>query len=341
MNGRSLTAPLVKFLVFVLVTVLATGVLLLTIANESFRPSQTYSARFTDVTGLAEGDDVRISGVKVGEVNGIRVVEHRLAEVSFTVSERRLPSSVTAAVKWRNLIGQRYVSLEQGAGAVDEYLRPGKTIPVERTKPPLDLNVLLGGFKPLFQALSPKDVNTLSFEIIQVLQGESGTVESLLAHTASLTKTIAAKDEVIGQVVGNLNKVLETVNARDQELTGLVVQLQELVSGLAEDRDSIGGAISALDGLTNTTAGLLTEARPPLRQDIAGLRELSENLNRHEPVVEEFLRDTPGKLTTVTRTASYGSWFNLYLCEASGTVGVGELTLPIPLVPATQPRCRS
>lgn len=341
MSGRSITGPLVKFTIFVLVTVLATGVLILTIANEGLRRSESYSALFSDVTGLKAGDDVRISGVKVGQVESIGLVDHGTAKVDFTVSEQRVPKSVHAAVKWRNLIGERYVSLRQGAGEVDEPLPAGGTIPLERTQPPLDLNALLGGFQPLFEALSPKQVNKLSYEIIQVLQGEAGTVDSLLSHTASLTKTIAAKDEVIGQVVNNLNEVLTTVNQRRDQLSGLVSQLQELVSGLAADRGSVGSAITAMDELTNTTAGLVEQARPPLQQDIAGLREVSANLNENKADVRSFLRNMPDKLNTISKTASYGSWFNFYVCELSGTVGVGEADLPLPLMPVTQPRCRS
>ncbi|CAM06026.1 phospholipid/cholesterol/gamma-HCH transport system substrate-binding protein [Saccharopolyspora erythraea NRRL 2338] len=340
MNGRSITGPLVKFLVFVLVTVLATGILVLTIANNDLRSAETYTARFTDVTALNEGDEVRIAGVKVGEVQDIAVVDRRVAEVRFTVTDRRLPESVTATVKYRNLVGQRYISLEQGAGSPGRYLPAGGTIPLERTRPALDLTVLLGGFKPLFQALSPQDVNKLSFEIIQVLQGEGGTVESLLAHTASLTSTIASKDQVIGEVINNLNGTLETVNARDEQLSGLIVQLQQVVSGLAADRDSIGDAVTAMDGLTNTTAGLLSEARPGLQQDIASLGDLSKNLNDHEQLTDHWLKNMPGKLETIGRTATHGSWFNFYMCQAQGTVGVGDLNLPLPLQPVTQPRCQ-
>lgn len=340
MNGRGITAPLLKFLSFVLATLLATSVLVVTIANNDLRSATSYTARFTDVTSLNEGDEVRISGVKVGEVEKIRVVDHRVAEVRFNVAERRLPRSATAAVKYRNMLGQRYVALEQGAGDPKAVLPAGGMIPLERTKPALDLTTMLGGFKPLFQALSPNDMNKLSYEIIQVLQGEGGTVESLLSHTASLTSTIASKDKVIGEVVNNLNGVLGTVNARDEQLSGLIVQLQQVVSGLAADREPIGDAVTALDGLSNTTAGLLTEARPPLRQDIAGLGRLSENLNRNEPVTERFLQNMPGKLDSLSRTASHGSWFNFYMCEASGTVGLGEANVPLPIMPVTQPRCQ-
>jgi phospholipid/cholesterol/gamma-HCH transport system substrate-binding protein len=340
MNGRSIAGPLVKFLIFVVVTVLATGLLVLTIANRDLRSADSYTARFTDVTNLNEGDEVRISGVKVGEVESIEVVDRRLAEVRFNVADRRLPGSVTATIKYRNLVGQRYIALEQGADGTGGFLPPGGLIPLERTRPALDLTVLLGGFKPLFQALSPEDVNKLSYEIIQVLQGEGGTVESLLAHTASLTSTIASRDQVIGQVIDNLNGVLDTVNARDQQLSELIGQLQQVVSGLSADRDAIGDAITAMDGLSNSTAGLLTEARPGLQQDIIGLGQLSQNLNDHEALTEQVLRNTPGKFETIARTGSYGSWFNFYLCKATGTVGVGELSLPLPLAPVTQPRCQ-
>jgi phospholipid/cholesterol/gamma-HCH transport system substrate-binding protein len=339
-DARSITGPLVKFLIFVLVTVLATGVLVITIANDDLRSGPSYTARFTDVTGLNEGDEVRIAGVKVGAVDSIRVVDRKVAEVGFTVADRRLPESVTASIKYRNLVGQRYLALDQGAGDPHRFLAAGATIPLQRTKPALDLTVLLGGFKPLFQALSPDDVNKLSFEIIQVLQGEGGTVRNLLAHTASLTSSIAAKDQVIGQVITNLNGVLETVNSRDDQLSGLIVQLQQVVSGLAADRRPIGDAITALDGLSNTTAGLLSEARPPLEQDIAGLGEVSKNLNGSEDVTERVLRNMPSKLDSISRTASHGSWFNFFLCKSTGTAGVGDATLPLPLQPVTQPRCQ-
>jgi phospholipid/cholesterol/gamma-HCH transport system substrate-binding protein len=352
MNGISIRGPLVKFLVFVVITSLATGLLIMTIANQDLRSASSYTARFTDVTALNEGDEVRISGVKVGEVENIELVDNKVAEVKFNVADRRLPSSVTATIKYRNLVGQRYIALEQGAtptsgsgGASGRtvqggYLPVGGTIPLERTKPALDLTVLLGGFKPLFQALSPEGVNKLSYQIIQVLQGEGGTVESLLSHTASLTTTIASRDQVIGEVINNLNGVLDTVNTRDQRLSELVGQLRQVVSGLAEDRDSIGSAITAMDGLTNTTAGLLQDARPGLQQDIAGLGEVSKNLNGHEQLVDRVLRNMPNKLESLSRTASHGSWFNFFLCKTSGNVGVGDINLPLPLMPVTQPRCQ-
>ncbi len=341
---RGLVAPLVKLIAFAVVTILATTLLAITIANVSLKSAIGYTARFTDVTALNKGDDIRIAGVRVGQVEEIRVVDRRLAEVGFSVDgDRRLPASATATIKYRNLVGQRYIALEQGVGDVGAVLAEGGVIPLERTKPALDLTVLFNGFKPLFQALNPEDVNKLSYEIIQVLQGEGGTIDSLLRHTASLTSTLAGKDQVIGEVVDNLNSVLDTVNSRGEQLSTLVTTVQQLVSGLAQDRQPIGDAITALGDLTTTTAGLLDQARQPLKDDIAALGLVSKNLADNEAVVEAAIQKMPHKLETITRTATYGSWFNFFLCEGTGQIAVPPVIpnpIPITALPVTQPRCR-
>ena len=340
---RGLAGPLTKLILFVVITVAATGVLGLTIANADFGGTNDYSARFTDVTSLNTGDDVRIAGVKVGEVTGISIVDRRQAEVTFDIqSGITLPASVTAIIKYRNLVGQRYIALGQGTGPVNATLPAGGSIPLSRTQPALDLTELFNGFKPLFQALSPDDVNQLSYEIIQVFQGEGGTIDSLLASTAQLTSTIANKDQVIGQVIDNLNTVLNTVNAHGSQLADLVTTTQQLVSGLAADRQPISDAIGSLGQLANTTAGLLDQGRAPLQADITALGTLSQNLNDSQAVVQHFIQFLPTKLATIIPTASYGSWFNFFLCSASGTVALPPLIPPvtIPVEPVTQTRCK-
>ncbi|MDQ4117111.1 MAG: MCE family protein, partial [Actinomycetota bacterium] len=229
--------PLVKFLIFSVITAVLTVVLGVTIANGRGGEVTDYSARFVDATGLLPGDDVRIAGVVVGTVNSIEVVDRRIAQVDFSVdSGQQLPATVNATIKYRNLIGQRYVSLDQGAGPTGEMLPEDGQIPLERTRPALNLTVLFNGFQPLFRGLDPEQINKLSMEIVQTLQGEGGTVQSLLASTASLTNSIADRDKVIGQVIDNLNLVLETVNRNDQGLNELISSLQALVSGLSHDR---------------------------------------------------------------------------------------------------------
>jgi phospholipid/cholesterol/gamma-HCH transport system substrate-binding protein len=340
-----MVAPLIKLAVFAVVTITATAILAVSITNTNLSSTNSYKARFADVTQLLAGDDVRIAGVRVGQVDEVLIVDRKLAEVHFSVAaDRTLPSSVTAQIKFRNLVGQRYISLGQGTGGdPNAVLRPDDTIPMDRTKGALDLTQLFNGFKPLFRALSPDDVNKLSYEIIQVLQGEGGTVEGLLAHTASLTSTIAEKDQVIGELMTNLNGVLDTVNARGPQLSELVVTLQQLVSGLAADRESIGDAVTALGDLAGTTSGFLQEAREPLKQNIAALGGLVNNLNDNEQLVEHFVQFLPVKVGALTRTVSYGSWFNFFLCHSNLAVtlpGVIQEPIKVPVgAPATEGRC--
>ena len=341
---KSIAPALTKLLIFVVITVGATAMLGLTIANAQFGGAADYSARFSDVTSLNVGDDVRIAGVKVGQVDSIDVVDRQQAQVGFSLDNGiTLPATTTAVIKFRNLVGQRYIELDRGAGSMTGTLSPGATIPLDRTQPALDLTELFNGFKPLFQALSPNDVNQLSYEIIQVFQGEGSTVDSLLSNTASLTSTIADKDQVIGQVIDNLNSVLNTVNSHTTQLSNLIVTLQQLVSGLAADRQPIGEAIGALGNLADTTAGLLQQGRAPLQSDIANLGTLSKNLNDNQSTVQHFIQFLPTKLKAIIPTASYGSWFNFFMCEADASVALPPVVsnpINLPVLPVTQARCK-
>ena len=331
--------PLVKFLVFSVITAMLTVVLGVTIANARGGEVTEYSARFVDATGLLPGDDIRIAGVVVGTVNEIEVVDRKIAQVDFTVdSGQQLPATVNATIKYRNLIGQRYVALDQGAGPTGAMLPEDGQIPLERTRPALNLTVLFNGFQPLFQGLDPEQINKLSMEIVQVLQGEGGTVQSLLASTASLTNSIADRDKVIGQVIDNLNLVLETVNRNDQGLNELISSLQALVSGLSQDRKPIGQALESIGTLTQVTGDFVEQARPPLKEDIQNLGDLATQLDQGRPAVERFLQLSPYKLNKIARVGSYGSWFQFYVCQLGGQVGVSEVP-GFPGVPI--PGCRS
>jgi phospholipid/cholesterol/gamma-HCH transport system substrate-binding protein len=317
------TVDAVKLIVFMVVTSLATGLLVITIGNVTFGESTEYKAVFSDVTGLNTGDDVRISGVRVGSVKSIDIYQRRQAMVTFDVdSDSELNQATNATIRYRNLVGQRYIALTQGAGS-DTVLDEDDTIPLSRTEPALDLTVLFNGFKPLFAALSPEDVNKLSYEIIQVFQGEGGTVESLLQSTASVTNALADRDEIVGRLIDNLNDVLVIIGDRDQELSDLIVSLQQFVSGLKDDRQAILGSLHDISELSVQTANLVDEAREPLTRGLGQLRRLAATLDRNQPEIDKALQILPLKLQKIGRTASYGSWFNFYLCNFRG-----QVTLP-------------
>ncbi|MGH3647462.1 MAG: MCE family protein [Micromonosporaceae bacterium] len=323
-QGRGFMAPLVKLGLFTVVTGLTTLFLASTLSSYGTGGDPEYRARFKMVAGLLEGDDVRIAGVRVGKVTSIRLIDSKQPEVAFTVDESiRLPKTVIAKIQYRNLVGQRYISLTEGPSKHGR-LRPNGMIPQSQTQSALDLTVLFNGFRPLFTALSPEDINKFSFEIIQVLEGESGTVESLLSRTASLTNTLADKDAVIGRVIDNLNKVLATLNARDEQLNETISQLQSFISGLSEDRTAIGESLEHIATLATETSSLVKAVRPSVKEDIAKLRLLARNLNANEDVLDRTFERVPVRLAALTRVGSYGSWFNFFLCDFDGRIGLPD-----------------
>src|SRR5438309_6657202 len=137
---------LIKIIVFIVVTTLLTLVLAATISNVAVANTRTYHALFSDATGLNKGDDVRIAGVREGQVKSVKVASNHFAEVTFTVKKDiPLTSSTQLAVRYLNLVGQRYLALSAGVGA-GTPLRPGGVVPLNNTTPPLDLTVLFNGF---------------------------------------------------------------------------------------------------------------------------------------------------------------------------------------------------
>jgi len=336
---RESMSALVKLGFFFAATGLATLVLALTLSNGSFGSRTTYHAMFSDATGVTKGDDVRIAGVAVGSVKSVKIVDQDKALVTFGVDPKvPLTANTNVTIKFRNLVGQRYMALTQGAEGAKATLKPNSTIPMSRTTEALDLNVLLKGFKPVFQALSPGDTNKFAYEIVQTLQGESGNVENLLARTSSLTNTLAGRDKLIGDVIDNLSAVLDTVGSRDRELDDTIVTLQQFVTGLKDDRHAILDSVDSISDLTDQTSDLLVQGRPALSEDITQLRALTKNLStkKNLATLDTSLRILPIKLSKLGNLASSGSEFNFFLCDLKGSVTIPEVKVgTVVLLPET------
>jgi phospholipid/cholesterol/gamma-HCH transport system substrate-binding protein len=335
-----------RLVIFVVVTTLATALLVVTIGNISFGGKKTYKAVFSEATGVVKGDDIRVAGVKVGSVQGVEIFKDTQAIVEFEVLDgTEITGSTQAQIRYRNLVGQRYISLNEGQGS-GQQLRENGTIPVSNTQPALDLTVLFNGFKPLFAAISPDDVNQLATQLIQVFQGEGGTLEGLLQRTASVTNTLASRDRLISDLIANLNEALVTVGDRDQELSELLIQFRRFVSGLKNDRQAILGSLDSISALSVETADLVTGIRPGLRRDIKGLRGVAGTIVANRAEVDRALKVLPVKVEKIGRTAIYGSFFNFYLCDLTATVDLpgdqllGGLSQPLSPITYANPSAR-
>lgn len=289
------------------------------------QPTRTYTADFTSASRIQPGDEVRVAGVPAGRVRSVELTPTATARIHLDVEDDLALSTATRVeIRYLNLVGDRYVALvDDGSSQTPQPV--DRPIGADRTQPALDLNTLLGGFKPLFAALSAEDINNLSLDIVQTLQGDGATVQSLIARTASLTTGLAERDELIGSVISNLDQTVGLVAGRHAQLETLIGQLRRYVGGLSDDREVIGEAIEHIDSMAQVSQELLADTRPSIKADLAHLREIATTLNEPENtrLVEHTLDHVPDKLDRLVRTASYGSYFNYYLCGLTLKVGTG------------------
>ncbi|KUI22667.1 mammalian cell entry protein [Mycobacterium sp. GA-1285] len=307
----------IKLGVFCAVMLLLTGALFAIFGQYRTGSSNDYSAVFTDVSSLKTGDSVRVSGIRVGTVRDVSLRPDNTVVVSFDAStDIVLTTGTKATVRYLNLVGDRYLELLDGPGST-RFAGPGSEIPADRTEPALDLDLLLGGLKPVIRGLNPDDVNALTNSLIQILQGQSGNVESLFAKTASFTTAIADNGQIVRQLIDNLNTVMATVAEDGTKFSGAVDRLEKLITGLAADRDPIGEAITALDSGTASLADLMTQARPPLAGSIDQLNRVAPLLEKDKPLLDISLQKLPQNYKKLVRLGAYGSFLNQYLCGIS------------------------
>ncbi|MGB8506218.1 MCE family protein [Mycobacterium sp.] len=281
-----------------------------------FDPRVSYSAVFTNVSGLKGGNFVRIAGVEVGKVNDLTLHKDGTVTVDFAIDKGlTLTEGTKAAVRYENLVGDRYLSLEDGPGSTQK-LQPGQTIPLTRTSPALDVDALIGGFRPLFRALDPEQVNALSGELLKVFQGQGGTISSVLAQTSALTTTLAGRDQLIGEVITNLNTVLGTFAARDDEFSDGLDKLSQLVAALAERKTDIANGTAYINAAAASISDLLTAAREPIRDTVTQTDRFAGQVMADRDYVDDLVKTLPDAYQVLARNGLYGDYFGFYLCDA-------------------------
>jgi phospholipid/cholesterol/gamma-HCH transport system substrate-binding protein len=311
----SLVPTLVKFGVFAVVMSLLTLFLFFTFGQYRTGAVTGYSAIFSDASRLKAGDSVRVAGVRVGSVNGVALQSDKKVLVKFDADRSvALTDGTKAAVRYLNLVGDRYLELVDGPGST-RRLPAGGQINVSHTAPALDLDLLLGGLKPLIHGLNPRDVNALSSALLEVFQGEGGTLQSLLNKSTSFTNTLADNDQTIQHLIENLNTVAATLNKDGGQFSGAIDRLQRLVTGLANDRDTFGPAIDSLSSGTVTLADLLGKARRPLSATVDQLTRLAPNLDNDKDRLDAALQKAPRNYRKLVRLGVFGATIPYFLCQ--------------------------
>lgn len=322
----SIRGTAIRFGAFALVSVLAAVVVVNTLANPLEGRTRTYHAVFTDVEGVYAGSEVRVAGVRVGKVTDVALEEGQAVVTFDVLNEQRVPGHTNVAVRYADLLGGRYLAIDPGDRGGGE-LEADSTIPVERTKPALELTALMNGFRPLFDAIDPGQANQLASELVAVFQGEAGTITSLLNRVISVTSDLAGRDQVIGELLTNLNSVLGTMSEHRQDLRVLVGELGQLTSSVADNREQIGAALDSGGALAHSLHGTLGQITPRLSQDIDTIRTVTGSVANNQEQLDGALRGAPDMLTRLNRTLDYGTWVNIYVCNLKLSVAGQQVDL--------------
>lgn len=312
---QTLSATAVRVGLFVLIMSLAMFALITIFGQFRFGGANSYSAEFSDVTGLSRRDFVRIAGVEVGQVQRLSLNDNGTVKVDFTADHSvALTEGTRAVIRWDNVIGGRYLALEEGAGGT-KLLAHGSAIPLSQTAPALDLDALIQGFRPLFRALDPEQVNILTSQLVGAFQGQGVTVGSLLDQTAMLTDTLADRDMLIGEVITNLNTVLGSLGDSSQQFGQAIDSLAELVHGLAERKEDIGRGIRYANAATASIGRLFQQGRAPVQRIVSATDQVSNNLLAQKEDLEYVLEQMPESVRVLNRQALNGDYFSFYFCE--------------------------
>jgi phospholipid/cholesterol/gamma-HCH transport system substrate-binding protein len=305
-----------RLVIFLTVCLLGAFVLLTIFAEFRFTEGKTYSAVFTNVSNMRKDSLVRIAGVEVGKVQSITVNRDATVRVEFTADDSVvLTEGSRAVIRYDNLFGDRYLALEEGTGGVKK-LNPGDTIPASRTQPALDLDAVIGGFRPLFRALNPEQVNELSGQLLQAFQGQGPTIGSFLDQAAAVTNTLADRDQLFGQVIDNLNVVLGSLGGQSERFDKAVTSLSDLVHALAQRRTDISNSVAYINAGAGSFADLFSEAREPFKKVVHELDRAAGIAVADHDYLDNFINTLPDKYKALNRQAMYGDFFSFYLCDA-------------------------
>jgi phospholipid/cholesterol/gamma-HCH transport system substrate-binding protein len=244
-----------------------------------------------------------------------------------------------AEVRYLNLVGDRFLELVDDPGST-RLLPPGTRIPMERTSPALDLDLLLGGLKPVVQGLNPEDINALTASLIEVIQGQGPTMESLLTNSSTFLQTMADRSATIQQLIDSLRSTVGTLSEQGTDFAAAVDRLERFITGLAAEREPIGTAIEALNNGTASLTDLLGRARGPLAGTVDQLNRLAPALDGQKDLIDAALQKAPENYRKLIRIGSYGSFVNYYICSMA--VRVSDLqsrTAVFPVFKQEQGRC--
>ncbi|MEV0384835.1 MCE family protein [Nonomuraea sp. NPDC050643] len=295
----------VRFALFLGLTVTLIVVISVQIARVSTAGGYRLVAMFDDVSGLVEGDQVKIAGAPVGQVDTIRVVDGR-AEVTLEVQDAvRVPTDTEAAVRWRNAVGQRVIYLLPGTA-------PGRLAPgarITRTSSVVDIGELVSDLGPLTRSLDPEQINQLLTAAARSLKGNDKNIPRLLDNVNAITATINERKKTIEQLLEDYATVTGVVARRDKQIEQLVDNLVTLSEAFADNRELIDDALVELATTFHTSNEVLGKNADELGALVDNLSGLTGGIRRHVGEIDKTVSTFQPLFARAYSTVNRGHYF--------------------------------
>ncbi|CAN5403453.1 virulence factor Mce family protein [soil metagenome] len=301
---------LIKIVVYASICLAVLAGLVARIGNVDFFSDKTsYQAVLPDVTGLLVNDEVKVAGVAVGKVTKISV-ERGQAVVTFEVRPSvKLRRSTETGVRWRNVLGQKYLYLYPGTkGAA---LRSGERLPADQSVRSADVGEFLNSVGPILRAIDPAKANAFIRALNQALDGNEEKVRALLGDTASIATDLGGSDEQIGRLITNLDTVVGKLADRDDDLQTAVTRFQKLSGTLADNNDDLQLLVERFAAVQDKLDTLVSSNRTDLDATIDDLGTIAEVLGQHRDDLDTALATLPAGLRPYDQVSSYGQWFQI------------------------------
>ncbi|HEX2294942.1 MAG TPA: MCE family protein [Actinomycetota bacterium] len=317
----------IKLGVFTVFTVFITFYLASIIGNLSpFKDVYAVNAVFSDATGILNGDPVKIAGVTVGKVTGFEVDRGRAIVTMEVEGDVELPENVVADIKYRNLLGQRTINLVRPESPSSEPLEENGTIPVENTKPALDLALVFNNLRPLIQSTNPEDINAVARAVLKVFKGREDDFAATLGNIGAITQTLADRDQRLARLVTDLNDLTKILNSQKGNIRVSLDRFTELMESLADVTPTIERVVDQLDDASGRFGGLVSRNRGNLDQELSDLNVLLTIVDENLRPLDKVAKNLKEVLLATARSQSYGKWWTLYVVNLCPELGTGRCT---------------
>ena len=304
----------IKLTIFTLFTIVVTFGLATLIGKISiFSDNYEIDAVFTDATGVLNGDPVKIAGVEVGKVSSFEVTGGEARVTMEIAGDIELPENVMADIKFRNLLGQRVINLERPEDPSSEPLPEGGVIPVQNTRPALDLSVVFNNLRPLIQSTNPEHINTVSRAVLAIFEGNEDDLEAVLGNLGELTTELADRDQRLARLIENLDEVTKILNSESDSVRVGLRRFTEFMEALAEVTPSVERTVDQLDSASRRFDSIITKNRTNLDAELRDLATLLSIVEDNLGPLDRVAKQLKEVLLATARTQSYGEWWTLYV----------------------------